>query len=225
VLFLTVDHNVQHLAKALECGGADYIMKPFNPVELQARVRAALRTKQMIELLRNQARIDGLTGIRNRAALDESLAAAVSMFDRTGQPLCVLMLDVDQFKHVNDQYGHGVGDDVLRAVGALIQKSCRPSDAACRFGGDEFGVVFIDADEMGGALVAERLLEAIRELRFNSEAGVLSVTASGGLSTSGRQESHFRPADILKAADDALYSAKSAGRDCLIVSGRPSEAA
>ncbi|MFV2091295.1 MAG: response regulator, partial [Pseudomonadales bacterium] len=73
VLFLTVDHNIRHLAKALECGGSDYIMKPFNPVELRARVRAALRTKEMIDLLKEQARIDALTGVNNRTALDEAL--------------------------------------------------------------------------------------------------------------------------------------------------------
>jgi two-component system cell cycle response regulator len=225
VLFLTVDQNVQHLAKALECGGSDYIRKPFNPVELLARVRAALRTKQMIDLLRDQARIDGLTGIRNRAALDEALVAAVSLFDRSGQPLCVLMLDIDHFKAVNDGSGHGVGDEVLRSVGGLIQRSCRPSDAACRFGGDEFGVVLVDTDEKGGMLVAERLLESIRELRVTTESGPLSITASAGLAPSGRQSGTFASADILKAADDALYQAKSAGRNCLVLADEPARSA
>src|SRR5208283_1634173 len=107
ILFLTVDGNVQRLARALEIGATDYIRKPFDPVELRARVAAALRLRRMIDLL---------TGVKNRAAFDDALAAAAAAFERVAQPAAVLLLDLDHFKDVNDQYGHGVGDELLRRV-------------------------------------------------------------------------------------------------------------
>jgi diguanylate cyclase (GGDEF)-like protein len=217
VLFLTIDSNVQHIAKALECGAADYIMKPFNPVELKARVRAALRTKKLIDLLKEQARIDALTGISNRAALDEALRSSVSMFERTGHPLSLLMIDIDHFKAINDRSGHGVGDEVLRCVGAMIRTCCRPSDTAGRFGGDEFGVILGGTDYDAGRMAAERLLKAIRGLKIFSEGGSVTVTASAGLAAASLLDPNFGPSDLVKVADDALYRAKQAGRDRLVV--------
>ena len=136
ILFLTADHNPDNLAKALDAGASDYISKPFNAVALEARVRVALRTKQMIDLLQEKARIDALTGLHNRAQMDDALIAATSAFHRTGQSLALLMIDLDHFKKIDDTYGHGVGDDVLRKVGVSIRAGCRPYDTACRFGGD-----------------------------------------------------------------------------------------
>ena len=144
MLFLTIDRDVRHLEKALDCGGTDYILKPFNKLELLARVRAALRTKRMIDLLKVQARIDALTGLKNRASLDDALEAATSAHSRMGQPITLLMIDIDHFKRINDSHGHGIGDEVLRQVGSAIRVACRPYDTACRFGGDEFAVVFSD---------------------------------------------------------------------------------
>ena len=142
VLFLTVDQNIVHLARAFDCGATDYIRKPVNPIELEARVRAAIRQRNMMQLLREQARIDALTGLLNRAGLDDSLAAAAAAFDRTGAPVSLLLLDVDHFKDINDQRGHGAGDEVLRTIGATARRECRPLDTPCRLGGDEFAIIF-----------------------------------------------------------------------------------
>ncbi len=219
VLFLTVDHNVQHIAKALECGGSDYIMKPFNPVELRARVRAALRTKEMIELLRQQARIDALTGVTNRAGLDEGLASSVSLFNRSGRPVSLLMLDIDHFKQVNDKFGHGVGDEVLRAVGETLRSCGRPSDAPCRFGGDEFAVILEGTDRAGARIAAARILESIQAIEVPSRTGTIHVRASGGLASSCDLPAGFDPEDLLKAADEALLQAKAQGRNRLAFAG------
>jgi diguanylate cyclase (GGDEF)-like protein len=215
ILFLTADQNPDNLAKALNAGASDYISKPFNAVELEARVRVALRTKQMIDLLRERARIDALTGLNNRAAMDDALIAATSAFHRTGQPLALLMIDLDHFKKINDTYGHGVGDDVIRRVGALIRAGCRPYDIACRFGGDEFGLILAQTDTACAKQISERILNGINKIEFRVGDDEIEITCSGGLASSIEMRGRFEPAELLKAADEALYNAKSEGRNRL----------
>ncbi len=212
ILFLTVDRNVHHLAKALEFGADDYILKPFNAVELKARVRVALRTAKVFELLKEQARVDGLTGLKNRAAMDDALIAAIAAQQRTGQPFAVLMLDLDHFKEINDGFGHGVGDEVLQTVGTVVRNTCRPYDTACRYGGDEFGIVLGHVEGPEAALASQRLLATLHEVSLPTEAGWIHVRCSAGLAASTDMPIEFEAADILKAADAALYEAKKNGR-------------
>ena len=222
ILFLTADDNPDNLAKALDAGASDYISKPFNAVELEARVRVALRTKRLIDLLQERARIDALTGLNNRAAMDDTLIAATSAFHRTGQPLALLMIDLDHFKEINDTYGHGVGDDVIRRVGMTIRAGCRPYDIACRFGGDEFGVILAQTDSSCAEQVSERILDRINQIKIRAGSDEIEIACSGGLASASEMPSDFEPAELLKAADEALYLAKSEGRNRLAVA-TPSE--
>jgi len=222
ILFLTADDNPDNLAKALDAGASDYISKPFNAVELEARVRVALRTKRLIDLLQERARIDALTGLNNRAAMDDTLIAATSAFHRTGQPLALLMIDLDHFKDINDTYGHGVGDDVIRRVGMTIRAGCRPYDIACRFGGDEFGVILAQTDSSCAEQVSERILDRINQIKIRAGSDEIEIACSGGLASASEMPSDFEPAELLKAADEALYLAKSDGRNRLAVA-TPSE--
>jgi diguanylate cyclase (GGDEF)-like protein len=215
ILFLTADQNPGNLAKALDAGASDYISKPFNAIELEARVRVALRTKQMIDLLQERARIDAVTSLNNRAAMDDALVAAASAFKRTGHPVSLLMIDLDHFKKINDTYGHGVGDDVLRRVGASIRANCRPYDVACRFGGDEFGVILAQSDTSCAEQVSKRILDGVSGIKIRAGGEEIKVTCSGGLASASQMPSGFESADLLKAADEALYSAKSKGRNRL----------
>jgi diguanylate cyclase (GGDEF)-like protein len=217
IVFLTADRNPDNLAKALNAGASDYISKPFNAVELEARVRVALRTKQMIDLLQERARIDALTGLNNRAAMDDALIAATSAFHRTGQPLALLMLDLDHFKKINDTYGHGIGDDVIRKVGMSIRGGRRPYDIACRFGGDEFGVILAQTDTACAEQIAERIIDGINKIKIRAGGDEINVACSGGLASASEMPSGFEPAELLKAADEALYSAKREGRNRLAV--------
>lgn len=217
IVFLTADQSPGNLAKALDAGASDYISKPFNAIELEARVRVALRTKQMIDLLRERARIDAVTGLNNRAAMDDNLIAATAAFKRTGQPLAFLMIDLDHFKIINDTYGHGVGDDVIRRVGASIRASCRAYDIACRFGGDEFGVILAQADTATAEQISKRILEKINSITIRAGGDEIKVACSGGLASATELPSDFESADLLKAADEALYRAKSEGRYRLVV--------
>jgi diguanylate cyclase (GGDEF)-like protein len=217
ILFLTIDEKVDHLARALDCGGSDYILKPFNAIELDARVRVALRTKRMFDMLREQARIDGLTGLNNRAAMDDALVSAISAYERMGQSLAFLMIDLDHFKKINDTYGHGIGDSVLRKIGATIRSQCRPYDIGCRFGGDEFCVILGHTEGVDAEQVASRILTEIGEIEVRAGGTPVVVGTSAGLVSATEMPGGFGPSDLLKAADEALYRAKNEGRARLVV--------
>ncbi|UCE85426.1 MAG: diguanylate cyclase [Deltaproteobacteria bacterium] len=219
VVFLTVSKGTRQVARALDCGGADYITKPFEIIELQARVRAALRTKRLIDMLKEQARIDALTGLGNRAAMENALAAASAAYERNKQPLALLLLDLDRFKDVNDEYGHGVGDEVLRRVGAVIRAGCRPYDVACRYGGDEFAIILHQAEEKHVERAAKRLLASIQQLVVPAGDAMLRLTCSGGLVYASGGPRDVDTDTLIRAADAALYRAKEAGRDRLEITG------
>jgi diguanylate cyclase (GGDEF)-like protein len=214
VVFLTSDNATHHVARGLDLGGVDYVTKPFVAIELQARVRAALRTRRLIELLRVHAHIDALTGLKNRGALEDGLARAAAGVARKGGGFAAVMLDVDHFKRVNDTYGHGIGDEVLRRLGATIGVLCRPTDLAARYGGEEFALVLPETTQATAITVCERLLEAIRQIRVSAPGGEFGFTVSAGLAMAGGD----CPADdVLQRADEALYHAKGLGRDRLVI--------
>lgn len=217
ILFFTVADNAGHVARALEIGANDYMRKPVEPLELRARVRASLRTKRMVDLLRVQARIDALTGLMNRAALDDAIFSALAAWDRASAPMSLMMIDVDHFKHVNDSRGHGIGDDVLRRLGEVIGRTCRPYDSAARFGGDEFAVIFGQTGSEHAPCAARRLLQAIVDAEIMPPGGDARVTVSAGLVSIDDLPARPQPADVVKAADDALYEAKAQGRDRLVI--------
>ncbi len=216
ILFLTVERNMHNLARAFDVGGSDYILKPFHAIELRARVKTALRAKEAVELLKEQARIDALTGLANRAAFEASLGAAYSAHDRTGSPVSLLLFDLDDFKRINDAYGHGIGDEALRRVGACLRETCRPYDAPCRYGGDEFVVLLGQTEGQNARRAGERLLEAIRGIELETLDTCLPIRASGGLASSTDLRSGFGSDDLVKAADRALYAAKRSGGDRLV---------
>ena len=177
----------------------------------------------MIDLLKEQARIDALTGLWKRAALDDALVAAASAHERTGQPVSFLMIDVDHFKQVNDGYGHGVGDQLLRSAGIAIKNCCRPYDIACRFGGDEFGVIFGQVEGPDARSAATRLLAELRDVEVAVGTNALTVTVSAGLAASDVLRNGFSGQDLLKAADSCLYRAKQTGRNNLVILGEDSQ--
>jgi diguanylate cyclase (GGDEF)-like protein len=214
VVFLTSDNATHHVARGLDLGGVDYVTKPFVAIELQARVRAALRTRRLIELLRVHAHIDALTGLKNRGALEDGLSRAAAGVARKGGGFAAVMLDVDHFKRVNDTYGHGIGDEVLRRLGATIGVLCRPTDLAARYGGEEFALVLPETTQATAITVCERLLDAIRQIRVSAPGGEFGFTVSAGLAMAGGD----CPADdVLQRADEALYHAKGLGRDRLVI--------
>lgn len=166
--------------------------------------------RRLIELDRaeiyEQAVHDALTGLHNRQFLDDSLPAVVARAERDGAPVSVLMVDVDHFKHVNDAHGHQVGDEVLRRLGAILDRHVREGDLAARYGGEEFIVVLPDTPSTSAIEAAERIRAEIAR----PAPGIPDVTASVGVATWYQA---LGVGDLVEHADRALYSAKEAGRD------------
>ncbi|WP_107675473.1 PleD family two-component system response regulator [Agrobacterium sp. LAD9] len=223
-LLLVAEQGADEMvARALDLGVNDYILRPIDPNELVARSLTQIRRKRYNEHLRlnlqhtmELAIVDGLTGLNNRRYLDNHLKI---LFDRAavrGRPISICMTDIDRFKLVNDTYGHDVGDEVLREFAARIRSTVRGADLACRYGGEEFVVVMPDTPIELAASVAERLRAIVEDKPFyvRSIDRELSITASLGIATSSG--AFGAPDEILKHADKALYEAKHAGRNRVV---------
>jgi diguanylate cyclase (GGDEF)-like protein len=161
--------------------------------------------------LQHYALIDQLTGLQNRRAGMESLTQAWSVAERSGDPVTMMMIDIDHFKEVNDAHGHAVGDQVLLEVARTIRRSARKEDAVCRMGGEEFLVICRNADLPSSRHAAERLRKAVAGLRVTVEGEQLGVTISLGLAA--REDGMADPGALINAADKALYAAKKKGRN------------
>jgi len=167
------------------------------------------------------ARIDSLTGLPNRRATDEMLTRSASWAQRHGEPLAVLVVDLDHFKSVNDEHGHGVGDHVLRQTALALRETVRDEDLAGRWGGEEFVVVLPTTSLEGAVAVAERLRVAIASMEVVVGRAPIWVTASVGVALLGQDGDAEA---VLRSADAALYRAKAAGRDAVGVEGAPAVA-
>ncbi len=175
-------------------------------------IALALANLKLRETLHHQSVRDGLTGLFNRRYMEESLAREIRRSDRKGQPLSIIMLDVDHFKRINDTFGHDAGDAVLREIGRLLQRYVRGSDIACRYGGEEFTLILPEASLSVTLRRAEQIRAAVKQLNIECSGNLLGALAvSMGVACfpdHGRE-----PETILKAADTALYQAKQQGRD------------
>ena len=218
VVFLTVADMPEYKARGLDLGAVDYVTKPFDAVELQARVRAALRTKRLQDLLIQHARIDPLTELWNRRALIHRLRQEWARTHRYSGSMALVMCDLDHFKAVNDAHGHSAGDRLLREAATVLLSCCRQSDFAARYGGEEFLIVAPEQDADGAAILAERCRARIEEIRLPAKTGTLAATASFGVAASAAFESDHA---LLQAADEALYRAKRLGRNRVEVAGAP----
>lgn len=168
------------------------------------------------ETLEKAATTDGLTGLFNRRTLNERFHDAVARAERTGNPLSVILGDVDHFKSVNDTYGHQVGDDVLVGVARTLLRCARVTDIVARYGGEEFCLVCEHTDASGATHLAERIRRSIASLRFDTDLGPLEVTSSFGVSALGDHGDDLET--VLKSADEALYRAKEKGRNRVVIS-------
>jgi diguanylate cyclase (GGDEF)-like protein len=183
-------------------------------VFLMTALLILLTTQRFQKELLDQSRRDFLTNAFNRRAFEGIVVGEWSRALRHGHPTSFLMVDIDHFKKVNDQYGHSAGDNVLVDVSNLAQTVLRQEDTWCRYGGEEFAVMLPETAGKEAAAIAERLRCVIEEARIAMLNGPLKVTVSIGASerTSGRT----RWTEVLEAADQALYKAKSSGRNCVV---------
>ena len=206
--------------RGLQLGADDYIPRPCDPAEFLARAKALLRTKQAHDRIRKlqisleqMVVSDPLTGLHNRRYLMDRMLQEMTRSDRHGEPLALAMIDLDAFKPINDQFGHVLGDKVLRSVGSAISKSVRVSDIAARYGGDEFAVILPQTPAEGAMRVCERLLRNISEIVLQDETGrTFRITASLGLAYYPADDVET-PEDLVHSADGALYGAKRSGKN------------
>ena len=217
IIFLTAVADTEHMVRGLNLGASDYVTKPFKLSELLSRVRAALRTSHLIRLLEERALIDALTGLGNRAMFDERFAAEVALRIRSSSPLSCIVLDVDQFKEINDRHGHPFGDHVLSKIGEILLDICRVEDVACRHGGEEFAILAPHTSADQAALLAERMRVAIANIPFARESEPINVTCSFGIAEAGG--SYDR--SMLERADEALYQSMKHGRNRVSIASSP----
>jgi len=172
-----------------------------------------LRNTLLFQQALQSATIDPLTGVKNRAAMEGAMKRELGMANRHGQSLSLILLDLDHFKSVNDQYGHLIGDQVLRAVAGVAQDTIRDSDMIFRFGGEEFLVILQRTKLAGAALLAERMRRRIEELKIFPDMD-MNITASLGVVALSEDETSET---IFMRADNAMYRAKNNGRNRVIV--------
>lgn len=174
-------------------------------------LRAQNRTRKMAEQLRQSATTDELTGLANRRAFLHALEIELARAQRSGASLSVAVVDVDFFKRVNDKYGHGGGDDVLRALARIAEQTMRTGDLVGRLGGEEFAILMPDTDEMQARIACERLRAAVSARRIRLGTGEdVSITLSTGVALLANGDDRDR---LVNRADMALYQAKEGGRN------------
>ncbi|HYE13353.1 MAG TPA: diguanylate cyclase [Pyrinomonadaceae bacterium] len=188
-----------------EVGALGYITDPLDIDLLRARARTLLDFKRYLDSCEEAAFTDHLTGLANRRRFERQLEREAARTERYGHPFCLLLIDIDNFKEVNDTQGHDAGDEAIRRVGGAIQTATRGIDTCARIGGDEFAVILPETDIERGLEVAERLRAAI------AAVGGGGITASLGVAE--MPASAHDGGALRAAADAALYEAKRAGRD------------
>ena len=219
ILLLTAKDTAEELIEGMEAGADEYLRKPVNTQELRVRLRAGRRIidlqEELVrarELLRRQASRDCLTEFYNRGAMFDVLARELKRAERESDSLSLIMTDLDYFKQVNDKYGHGAGDAVLREAARRMATCIRPYDAPCRYGGEEFVIVMPGCQIEDAIARAEDIRAQLAATPIHVPEGLIHITCSVGVTaTSG--PGGFDSSALLHEADEALYTAKNKGRN------------
>jgi len=196
------------ISTVLLAGADDYIHKPFEGASLLSRIKINVRSFQYKKRLELMAVTDGLTGLYNHRFIFERLEEEIAKVSRYGRPLSVIMLDIDNFKRVNDTFGHRVGDEVIQSVAHAIIANTRKSDVVGRYGGEEFLILLPETDLSAAKVVAEKIRSTVAQLRFETKE--LAITISAGVAQAQKDESYEA---LVNKADTNLYQAKRSGKN------------
>ena len=213
LILVTTNEGKQHLVQVLDAGADDYLVKPYDLDELRVRLRTARRILD----LQDKSMHDHLTGLWNHGGIMEILERELGRGKREKKSVGLIMADIDNFKKVNDTYGHIAGDAVLRGVARRITSSIRSYDSAGRYGGEEFLCVLPGSNDQSTMEIAHRVRRTVEKRLFDTSEGIISITLSLGATT----YSESREPDmesLIRQADTALYQAKGNGRNRLEMS-------
>lgn len=224
IIFLSARDETEMKVSGLSLGADDYISKPFEAEELIARVHVAIRLKRERDQLRTDAEeaslraeqaqeramTDQLTGLLNRYGLQHTLARENAEARRYNRPLSCVLIDIDNFKTINDTYGHASGDLTLQQIAGVLREAVRGSDTVFRYGGEEFLMLLPETDLDGALALAEKIRLAASERPFGDGSHVFNLTLSAGVAGLYVEESGH---DMIARADMALYRAKGQGRN------------
>lgn len=217
IIFITSKDNEEDETRGLELGAVDYIIKPFIPAIVEARVKTHLELKRHRDMLESLSTLDGLTGIHNRRSFEERVNHEWKRAVRDRNIMSLIMIDIDNFKSFNDTYGHLEGDDILRMVSRSLA-SCirRPADYIARYGGEEFVCILPNTDMPGSYHVAEQMRMAVESLGIPHVASPVSKYVTASLGTASVSPTvNLEPVLLLDAADKCLYQAKNQNKNCV----------
>ena len=220
VMFISGNTTSEAVVAGLDSGADDYLPKPFDPLELLARVRTQFRIKDLNNQLRiANARlqelidIDDLTGLHNMRSVYQKIDQELERCRRFGRHCCVVMMDMDYFKKVNDSHDHLFGSFVLAEVGKIIADSIRNIDLGARYGGDEFLIMLTETTREGADIFCERLRNTIERRLFKNDTDEIRLTASLGFALTSVKDTMTDAKTLVRIADNALYESKRAGRN------------
>jgi len=230
VIMLTACRDVDAKVQAFSAGTDDYITKPFEFEEVDARIRSMLRKRQLLvglestieeltdtnQQLEQLLMVDEKTGLYNFREFRRRLREEWARASRYDTPLSLVFLDIDDFKKLNDTLGHPAGDRVLAEFATLVTGGARANDVAARYGGEEFSIILPHTDATMAARVAERIRRAVSEFVFIEEEQPTHITVSAGVATYPSTRGVDSVDELVRAADVALYQAKDQGKDCVV---------
>jgi len=207
IIIISNKHETEERVRGFDEGADDFLAKDCEGEELCARIRAGMRIRRLQRELQRRAQVDGLTDLFNRTHLFERLEQELRRAARYREPITACMVDLDDFKEINDRYGHLAGDAALRHVAEVLTANCRDTDIVARFGGDEFAVLFTNSDEVAARAVIERIAKDIATRKLVYHDQLIPMSLSFGLEEANL-DAVPRPDDFLAAADAALYEMK-----------------
>lgn len=228
VIFFTAKVDIESVINGFELGAVDYIRKPFNGLELKARVRTHVELKKMREELEEKnkslayaydkleiiATTDPLTKLFNRREITKKLEEEQIRYERNNKPFSIIIADIDLFKKVNDTYGHNCGDFILKSVADILKNTSRKQDSVSRWGGEEFLLLLPETDTDGATSLAEKLRLKIESSIFDYDEFQVKVTLTFGVNVYDKIQNLD---SLISKADSALYEGKQKNRNCVVI--------